>query len=87
MRKMHIICPICSKSRRIQIPQEIFEIDESSLLKYPIEKGTICPHQFLIVLDYFFSIRDYEIPKSDEEFQKYLAKINFPEISPDFAYF
>jgi hypothetical protein len=65
MRKINIICPVCSKFKRIVIPPEIFEIDQGSLLKLPIKRGIICKHQFIAIIDYHFNVRDYEkLPKN-----------------------
>lgn len=61
MRKIQVICPICMKSKRVMLPKEVFDNDQGSLLKLPIDSGVICDHRFLVVLDYHFSIRDYEI--------------------------
>ncbi|MHA1601653.1 MAG: hypothetical protein ACTSVU_09430 [Promethearchaeota archaeon] len=74
MKKINIICPICSKFKRIQVPKEIFEIDEGSLLKIPILPGDVCEHKFIVILDYQFSIRDYEVINSDQKFDRYLNK-------------
>jgi hypothetical protein len=76
MKKLQICCPICSKFKLLPVPKEIFDIDEGSLLKLPIQKGIVCAHSFLCVIDYNFSIRDYEIIKTDEDFQKYQQKAN-----------
>jgi hypothetical protein len=61
MKRINVVCPICSKFKRMPVPKEVFDIDEGYLLKLPVESGTICPHEFLVVLDYNFSVRDYEI--------------------------
>ncbi len=87
LKKIHIICPICSKNKRILIPEDIFEIDEGSLLKYPINQGIICSHQFILVLDYNFSIRDYEIPKSSIVFKTYFNKTKEQNLLYDFSLF
>lgn len=76
MKKISIICPICSKFKRIEVPSYIFEIDEGSLLKFPIKAGTMCKHSFIVILDYHFKVRDYEIPTSIDEIQQYYNKIN-----------
>ena len=61
MKKIHVVCPTCNKSKRIKVPPEIFQVDEGSLLKLPIRRGQICEHQFALLIDYNFSIRDYEV--------------------------
>jgi hypothetical protein len=71
MRKIHVVCPICSKSRRLPISKGIFDIDEGALLKFPIKKGVICEHEFLILVDYNFSIRDYEVPNKRNDLSEY----------------
>lgn len=76
MRKISIMCPICSKFKRMEIPAYIFDVDEGSLLKFPIKSGEICEHNFIVILDYHFTVRDYEIPKSHDEIIKYYKKIN-----------
>lgn len=85
MRKIRVICPICNSSKRIEIPLEIFNIDEGSLLKLPIRKRLICEHSFIILIDYNFSIRDYEIPKTEGEFKQLISKSITKEKS--FEYF
>ncbi len=87
MRKIHLVCPICKKSKRIYIPDKIFNKDDGSLLKLPVEKFEICPHQFIAVIDYNFSVRDYEIVENDEIFQFYLKKIHKPISAYDFSYY
>lgn len=82
MRKLHIICPTCNRSKRIPIPEEIFQLDEGSLLKLKISKGKICEHQFMLLIDYNFSIRDYEI--AENEFSKLNENHN---LNPDLSIF
>ena len=84
MRKIIITCPICLKNKRVELPLNIFEIDEGSLLKYPIDKNIVCSHRFIILLDYNFSIRDYEILKNKKIFEEYLSKINIPISNLDY---
>ncbi|MHA1475178.1 MAG: hypothetical protein ACTSQ5_08325 [Promethearchaeota archaeon] len=87
MRKIHLICPICHRNKRIIIPNKIFNKDEGSLLRLPVEKDEICPHQFIAVIDYNFSVRDYEIVENDKLFQYHLEK-NRKQISAyDFSYY
>ncbi|QEE14816.1 hypothetical protein DSAG12_00633 [Promethearchaeum syntrophicum] len=87
MRKIHLVCPICQRNKRIKIPDKIFNKDEGSLLRLPIEKFEICPHQFIAVIDYNFSVRDYEIVDNDELFQYYLEKTHNQISNYDFSYF
>ena len=88
MRRINVVCPICSKFKRLPVPREIFEIDEGYLLKLPIEKGTICDHEFLVVLDYNFSIRDYEIPQERNDFlKKYFSRDKSSCPPVDFSFF
>ena len=70
MRKLNICCPICNKFKRIKIPLEIFDIDEGSLLKLPIKEGLICKHKFLVILDYHFNVRDFEVTCENEKYPK-----------------
>ncbi|MHA1519059.1 MAG: hypothetical protein ACTSRK_02640 [Promethearchaeota archaeon] len=65
MRKIHIVCPKCNRSKRIPVPNEIFNIEEGSLLKLSIPKGLICDHQFVLLIDYNFSIRDYDLGEQE----------------------
>lgn len=87
MRKIHLICPICHRNKRIIIPDKIFNKDEGSLLRLPIEKNEICPHQFIAVIDYNFSVRDYEIVEDDETFQFYLRKTHKQISACEFSYY
>jgi hypothetical protein len=87
MRKLHIVCPICSKFKRIPIPVEIFNIDQGNLLKLPLGKGTICEHQFIAVIDYHFAVRDYEIPKNDADFKKILHNDAMNQNTAEFSFF
>jgi hypothetical protein len=86
MRKIHVVCPICSASKRMAIPPEIFDVDQGYLLKIPIFPGNVCEHRFVAVLDYNFSIRDYETP-AEKEFNQIFdrKKRNKPEV--DFSFF
>ncbi len=61
MRKIHIVCPKCNRSKRIPVPNEIFNVDEGALLKLSIPIGLICEHQFVLLIDYNFSVRDYDL--------------------------
>jgi len=87
MRKLQIVCPICSKSKRIEIPPEIFNIDEGSLLKVPIKSGLVCPHSFMMLIDYNFSIRDYEIISNPKEFEAMMRKSQKKSKVVHFSYF
>lgn len=87
MKKLHISCPICSKFKIIPVPRDVFNIDEGSLLKLPITRGLICQHQFICVIDYNFSIRDYEIPKSDQEFTQWRSKSTLSDGRLEFNFF
>ena len=86
MRKLNVVCPICSKFKRIPVPQNIFEIDEGYLLKLPIHKGQVCDHFFVVVLDYHFSVRDYEIFSESDFAQNYQQKKVIPSLI-DFSFF
>lgn len=55
------------------IPMEVFDNDQGSLLKLPMDSGVVCDHRFLVVLDYHFSIRDYEI-LSERDFQQLFSQ-------------
>jgi hypothetical protein len=72
MRKIHVVCPICMKSKRLMVPLEVFDNDQGSLLKLPMESGVVCNHRFVVVLDYHFSIRDYEV-LSERDFAQFIA--------------
>ena len=86
MKRINVVCPICSKFKRMRLTKEVFEIDEGSLLKLPIRKGQICDHEFLIVLDYHFSIRDYEVPTERNNFlRKYFKDQNSSSTDVDFS--
>lgn len=87
MRKIRIVCPICAKRTRIEVPYEIFNIDEGSLLKLPVKRGMVCEHDFLALIDYHFNIRDYEIPEDSLEFEQFCAKSVKKNIMPLFSSF
>ena len=71
MRKIHVVCPVCAKAKRIDLPPEVFDNDQGFLLRVPIYSGQICGHQFIAVLDYQFAIRDYETPPEKDFLAKY----------------
>ena len=87
MRKIHLICPICNRNKRIIIPDKIFNKDEGSLLRLPVEKNEICPHQFIAVIDYNFSVRDYEIVENDKILQFHLNRTHKQVSAYDFSYY
>ena len=87
MRKLHVVCPICLKSKRIGIPVEIFNIDEGSLLKMPIKPGVICDHAFIMLIDYNFAIRDYEVISNPKELENILTKSKGKNERVSFSYF
>jgi hypothetical protein len=87
MKKLHVVCPICSKSRRLSVPKEIFDIDEGALLKLPIRNGVICEHDFLILVDYHFSIRDYEVPNPRNNISDYFEGKKKEFDMAEFSYF
>jgi len=65
LKKILVVCPICNKSKRIIVPESIFKLEEGSLLKLVIKKNQICQHEFGLLLDFHFSIRDYEINEEE----------------------
>jgi hypothetical protein len=69
------------------VPWEIFNIDEGSLLKLPVRPGDICDHTFLVLLDYQFAIRDYEIPGPNTNIEQYIQKSDAAAQRFDFEYF
>ncbi len=71
MRKIQIVCPVCAKTKRIKISEDVFNFDFGSLLKFPIKKNFICNHQFLVIMDYNFSVRDYEILNTSHKIARY----------------
>ena len=87
MRKLHVVCPVCTKFKRLPMPREIFEIDEGALLKLPIRKGVVCDHEFLVVIDYNFSIRDYEVPNRQHNLDGYFNKATSKDEAFEFSYF
>ena len=87
MKKLHVVCPVCGKFRRLPVPKEVFEIDEGSLLKLPIHKGKICDHAFLVVIDYNFSIRDYEVPNRADKLKKYFQAPKSQTNAFDYSFF
>ena len=87
-KRIHIVCPICSKFKRMPVSENIFNFDEGSLLKLPIKRGQMCDHEFLVVLDYNFSVRDYEIPSKRNDFlRKYFQGTKSNNLAADFLYF
>jgi hypothetical protein len=87
MRKLNVVCPICSKFKRVSIPSYVFNIDQGSLLKLPILDNEVCKHKFLVILDYHFKIRDYEVNLSDDEFSKYVKEAKKKELQFSFVVF
>ena len=87
MKKINVICPICSKYKRLSVPENVFNLDQGSLLKLPIPEQMVCDHKFLVVLDYHFKIRDYEIDLSEHEFSNYLQKSTKEEFQFSFPFF
>ncbi len=71
----------------LPVPREIFDIDEGSLLKLPIKAGVVCQHSFLCVIDYNFSIRDYEIIKTEDDYEQYRQKADKLNKTWNFSYF
>ncbi len=88
MRKINVVCPICSKFKRYALSKDVFNIDEGYLLKLPICKGEVCDHEFLVVLDYNFSVRDYEIPNERNNYlKKYFSPKKQRKSPADFSYY
>lgn len=84
MKKIHVVCPICGKSKFMPIPRDIFTVDEGYLLKYPIRAGEICDHKFICCVDYNFKIRDYETGAGIE---KYFTASTQKPSAADYSYF
>ena len=88
MKRLHIVCPVCSKFKRLPVSEDIFDFDEGSLLKLPINKGKMCAHEFLVILDYNFSVRDYEVPSERNNFlKKYFQGTRTNRPAADFSFF
>ncbi len=87
VRKLHLICPVCGKNRRIPLPNDIFKHDEGYLLKVPIHRGVVCDHAFVAVLDYRFSVRDYEVPESGEFAKIFATSSSEPQFGEVFDYY
>ncbi|MCF2139812.1 MAG: hypothetical protein K9W44_07150 [Candidatus Lokiarchaeota archaeon] len=46
-KKVHIICPECSKEKDIEVPSSLFETKKVGLIKIQIDEGICCEHRFL----------------------------------------
>jgi hypothetical protein len=69
------------------IPGDIFNIDEGSLLKMPIKPGLICDHAFIMLIDYNFAIRDYEVISNPKELETIFKKSKGRTERVSFSYF
>jgi hypothetical protein len=59
LAKIHVICPHCSKSKYIQIPESI--INESrSVTTISIPMNYVCEHSFQVFIDKHFIVRGYQ---------------------------
>ena len=74
MKKINVVCPKCGKFKRLEITNDIFDYEEGSLLKFPIRTGMVCDHEFIAILDFHFSVRDYEIPLNQTEYDHYFNR-------------
>ncbi len=87
MRKLHLVCPVCGKNRRIPLPESVFNHDEGYLLRVPIHRGVVCTHPFIAVLDYRFSVRDYEVPESVDDTKIFAATASGPTYGELFDFY
>lgn len=59
LAKVHVVCPLCSKSKFIQIPESI--INEShNVTTVSIPMNYVCEHSFQVFIDKHFAIRGYQ---------------------------
>jgi hypothetical protein len=59
LAKIHVVCPHCSKSKYIQIPESI--INESrSVTTISIPMNYVCEHSFQVFIDKHFVVRGYQ---------------------------
>ena len=59
LAKIHVVCPLCSKSKFIKIPESI--INEShNVTTISIPMNYVCEHSFQVFIDKHFAIRGYQ---------------------------
>jgi hypothetical protein len=60
IKKVKIVCPICNKSKHIQIPTSIRDADRGTLTTISIPSNLVCQHHFQAYIDKNFDIRGYQ---------------------------
>ena len=60
-KEIEVICPVCSKSKNIKIPEQIFSQKKFGSIRIQVPQGGVCPeHQFILFIDTNGIIRGYE---------------------------
>ncbi|WP_371803913.1 hypothetical protein [Candidatus Lokiarchaeum ossiferum] len=59
IKKVNIICPTCSKSKKIAAPVDIIKKKETGATSVYIPSGMVCEHEFYAYIDKNFAVRDY----------------------------
>ena len=60
-KEIEVSCPVCSRSRNIKIPEQIFSQKKFGSIRIQVPQGGVCPeHQFILFIDTKGIIRGYE---------------------------
>ncbi len=60
-KEIEVTCPVCSKSKDIKIPEQIFSQKRFGNIRIQVPQGGVCPeHQFILFIDTKGIIRGYE---------------------------
>jgi hypothetical protein len=68
-RKIVVKCPECHRVKRVTIPEDFLDelLVRGELLVLRLRPGDVCQHRFNALLDWHFSLRDYEFPVGPAE--------------------
>ncbi|TFG14419.1 MAG: hypothetical protein EU531_09130 [Promethearchaeota archaeon] len=60
-KEIEISCPVCNKSKKINIPEQIFNQKKFGIIRVQVPQGGVCQeHQFIVFIDTKGIIRGYE---------------------------
>jgi hypothetical protein len=91
MKEVKINCPLCNKSGKIEVDEEILENSQRGIAAINVQESIICAHSFVAYIDKNYNVRDsfvsdfrIDLPnvKIEEKIQK-APQIRFDESSID----
>ncbi|MBD3211693.1 MAG: hypothetical protein GF311_03720, partial [Candidatus Lokiarchaeota archaeon] len=58
MKEVKINCPLCNKSGKIEVDEEILENSQRGIAAINVQESLICDHSFVAYIDKNYNVRD-----------------------------